>query len=256
MARKARQSKGMREAFEEALAADPDDRATHAAYADWLSEQPAESDRARGEFVAVRLALEDGSLSAGQRKRLRRREAELLSAHQRGWLGELAPFLLDGELTEWDASGSGYDRVPAFRHEPPPWHPKGEAFQPLGSPPPPPHFRRGWLDRIHVPHLSVFLSRALRLAPQARLLRELSIDEVSERSGSVVPEDGVLDGEYSAGHCPLADAPALANVRVFRLGPDQGDDYRNYRCYLRSSLIPAVVRQMPRLEELRLFAND
>ena len=51
MARKARQSNGMREAFEEALAADPDDRATHAAYADWLSEQQSESDRARGEFV-------------------------------------------------------------------------------------------------------------------------------------------------------------------------------------------------------------
>lgn len=246
----------MREAFEEALVAEPDEAAHHAAYADWLSEQPDPLDRARGEFVAVQLALEGESLPVMKRAELRRREAELLAAHQRQWLGELAPFLLDGELSEYDAGGYGYDHAPVFRNEPPPWQPPDYPFEPIGNPPPPVRFRRGWLDAVHVPYLSVFLARLLRQAPQVRLLRELSIDTVSERSGVVVPEDGVPDDEYSAGHCPLADAPALANVRIFRLGEDQGDDYHNYRCYLRSSVIPAVVRQMPRLEELRLFANN
>ena len=45
----------MREAFEDALATEPDDLGTHAAYADWLSEQDDPGDRARGEFIAVQM---------------------------------------------------------------------------------------------------------------------------------------------------------------------------------------------------------
>src|SRR5437868_14121168 len=44
------QPRSMREALEEALAASPDDLASHMAYADWLSEQPDPADQARGEF--------------------------------------------------------------------------------------------------------------------------------------------------------------------------------------------------------------
>src|SRR4051794_26565484 len=43
------QPRSLREALEEALAANPDDLASHMAYADWLSEQANPADQARGE---------------------------------------------------------------------------------------------------------------------------------------------------------------------------------------------------------------
>jgi uncharacterized protein (TIGR02996 family) len=246
----------MRQAFEDALVADPDDCANHPAYADWLSEQDDEKDRARGELVAVQLALEDEGLPSSERQRLRRREAELLSAHERAWLGELAPFLLDGEMNTCDASMWGFDgRSPVFADTRPRWLPDGEAWD--GNPVVRPTFtyRYGWLDSLHLPHLSIHLARALKHAPQARLLRQLMIDEVAERSNGVSPEDEVPGREYSVGLCPLTKATSLASVRTFRLGPDDGDDYRNYRCYTHTGAVVGAVRQMPRLEELRLFAN-
>src|SRR5205823_4472426 len=101
MARK-KKAESLREAFEEALVAEPDNRGHHAAYADWLSEQDSGSDRARGEFIAVQMRLEDDSLPKKEREQLREREADLLEAHQREWLGGLAPFLLDDHpLVSW-----------------------------------------------------------------------------------------------------------------------------------------------------------
>src|SRR5262249_11248441 len=55
---------------------------------------------------------------------------------------------------------------------------------------------------------------------------------------------------------PLRGATNLTNVRTFRLGPDQGDDYENYRCYVKSRVTPAIVGLMPRLEELYLWCNE
>ena len=84
-----------REALEAALAAAPDDLAAHMAYGDLLSEQG----DPRGEFVQVQLALEDERRPAAERKELQRRERELLDAHEREWLGELAtPFDNDSIL--------------------------------------------------------------------------------------------------------------------------------------------------------------
>src|SRR5437762_3072073 len=79
-----------RAALEDALQENPDDLAAHAAYADLLTEQG----DPRGEFISVQLALEDPTRPAAERDRLRRRERELLDAHEREWLGELAPLLL------------------------------------------------------------------------------------------------------------------------------------------------------------------
>lgn len=52
--------------LEEALVANPDDRATHSAYADYLTEQG----DPRGELIAVQLALEDTHRSDADRKQL------------------------------------------------------------------------------------------------------------------------------------------------------------------------------------------
>jgi uncharacterized protein (TIGR02996 family) len=237
VARKKRQS-SLRESFEEALVAQPDEPANHAAYADWLSEQDAPADRARGELIAVQMALEDESTPARQRSRLRQREAELLAAHQREWLGELAPFLLDGHrLQSWAAL-----ELPA------------ETPQATFS------FRRGWLDQLHINSLPLSFARALRRAPAMRLVRELVIEYIhDDGDGDLeppIPADRIPEGERFSGLHPLRGAKNLTNVRVFRLGPDQGDDYHNYRCYVMSSVTPRIVGLMPRLEELYLWCNN
>src|SRR5215471_18789081 len=107
----------LREALEQAILADPDDRAAHMAYADYLDEQG----DPRGELIQVQLAPEDPALPAGERKKLQAREKKLLRAHRREWLGPLlAPPLLEGlRLSDY-----AFTRPDKIRFE----------------------FRRGWLD--------------------------------------------------------------------------------------------------------------
>src|SRR5205814_2112544 len=104
----------VRAALEQALADDPDDLASHSAYADFLAERG----DPRGEFIQVQLALEGGQRPAEELERLRRREAELLARHARDWMGDAGRFLVG----DW----SGEDR---------PWDY---------------HFRRGWLDSVRL----------------------------------------------------------------------------------------------------------
>src|SRR5262249_27323966 len=80
----------LRESLEQTLIDNPDDIASHMAYADYLRDQG----DPRGEFIQVQLALEDPARSPEERKRLKKREDELLDVHEREWLGELAPILL------------------------------------------------------------------------------------------------------------------------------------------------------------------
>src|SRR5688500_2519471 len=80
-----------REMLEAAIAADFDDLAAHAAYADLLAE---EGDP-RGEYIQLQLALENRDQSPRLLAEWRERSHRLLQAHQRDWLGDLAPFLLD-----------------------------------------------------------------------------------------------------------------------------------------------------------------
>ena len=83
----------LRKALEDELAANPDDLATHAAYADLLSEEH----DPRGEFIQVQIALEDPSLSPEQRDELVKQEEALWHNHRAQWLGAIAPHLLDTE---------------------------------------------------------------------------------------------------------------------------------------------------------------
>src|SRR3954453_17448027 len=97
----------LRQALEQALVENPDDRAAHAAYADLLTEQG----DPRGEFISVHLALEDETRPPGERNRLQAREAELLRAHEREWLGDLAPFLLDEkDVSDWRRKNNKINR--------------------------------------------------------------------------------------------------------------------------------------------------
>jgi uncharacterized protein (TIGR02996 family) len=76
----------LRDALESALVEDPDDLATHHAYADYLQEQG----DPRGEFIQVQLALEDPQRSEAEQRKWQARAEELLREHQREWLGALA----------------------------------------------------------------------------------------------------------------------------------------------------------------------
>src|SRR5262249_55975712 len=129
----------MREAFEQAIEDSPDDPASYAAYGDWLAERG----DPRGELIQVQLALEGPPRKGRRRQQLKRREKRLLEAHQREWLGPLAPVLLD----------------------PPP-----EPADPILSDVPEDNyeyrFARGFLHALRIKHLTVPMARALRDAPQ------------------------------------------------------------------------------------------
>jgi uncharacterized protein (TIGR02996 family) len=208
-------------ALEQALAEDPDDRAAHAAYADYLQEQG----DPRGEFIQVQLALEDPALATPQRKQLQKREQALLKRHRRDWLGELAPHLLDvGDLEEWQ-------RAP--QHQ----------------------FAHGWLDSLQIPDLTLSFARALARAPQARLLRRLVVEGTSDDEED--EEDDIPEGvdERVVALCPLLRSPNLRNVRVFQLGEQMDpDDFGSTHAAGFDVVVP-LVRNMPRLEELYLLAH-
>ena len=87
--------KSQREMLEAAIAADFDDLAAHAAYADLLAE---EGDP-RGEYIQLHLALEDANQSPRLLAQMADRANRLFRAPRRDWLGKLAPFLLGGPRT-------------------------------------------------------------------------------------------------------------------------------------------------------------
>lgn len=133
-----------RAALEAALAADPDDLARHAAYADLLIE---EGDP-RGEFIRLQLALEDPDLPAGSREAMDEAVAELLQRHEAEWLGPLA------------------------------WYVRGEEH-PGESPPARITWRRGWPDQLNTESDSWHILTVLRESPIAKLLRKVVISQSS-----------------------------------------------------------------------------
>jgi uncharacterized protein (TIGR02996 family) len=224
-------SKSPRELLEEALRADPNDSAAHAAYADLLME---EGDP-QGEFVQVQLALEDESRAAAERKRLQKREKELLKKHEREWLGELAPVLLDGK----GVSGWRAEYRPAHR------------------------FVRGLLAELSFPSFGVAPARALVAAPQSRFVRHLLIGETAYESPGEDFEPGPdtegLDQYADFSLHILARWKHFPGIRVFRLGEaveeDYGGDYCPYNCHTSGEQAYHFVKQMPHVEELYLLAH-
>ncbi len=216
------------EAFEAGLLDHPHDPARWAAYSDYLTEQG----DPRGEFMRVQLALEDESLTAADRKKLKKAEAELLAAHEREWLGPLAAFTVDAEKAKsWRWEGE----LPPVRHT----------------------FEQGWLRKVEFTDLTVNQARALAACADARLLRELVVDllayEDEFEPGPDVPEDAE---EGETGLYALCRCPHLGAVRAFRLGePAELDDEYGGRCHTSGDLAHHLVKQMPRVETLELHAH-
>jgi uncharacterized protein (TIGR02996 family) len=204
-------------ALENALAADPDDLAAHAAYADFLTEQG----DPRGEFIQVQLALEDPARPAKERKELQKREAAFLKKLGSAWLGPLAERRDDPDEDSFE-------------------------FQ----------YARGWIDSLQVSRLTVPLARALARSHELRLLRRLIIetdaneDDDEFEPGPDIPSTSTATRDYgSPDFYPLRRASCLANLRVFQVGIR--DDSQSQA---RGDAVVELVKKMSRLEELYLLA--
>jgi uncharacterized protein (TIGR02996 family) len=225
----------LQQALEGALFANPDDLASHMAYADYLSERG----DPRGEFIQVQLALEDQGRPAAEREKLRQREMVLLDLHRREWLGGLAAHLFD----DTDALHRRYaqDHVSCCR------------------------WRRGWVEDVYLWFFDLATARALADCPATRLLRRLHIDSCGyEDVYEPEPEDRVPDGSRYPNLYPLARAPFLPHLRVFRLG--EAVDFENADfvegsgegSYNSGAVAHGLVRlaaKMARVEELHLYAQ-
>jgi uncharacterized protein (TIGR02996 family) len=226
------------EAFEQALAANPDDLAGWCAYADYLAEQG----DARGEFMQVQIALENEALSKAERAALKKQEANLLKKHERDWLGPIAPFILDPKPP---------------RHE---W--QREAITSC--------YRRGWLSDLEVSSLGVEFTRALLRCKEAKFLRKLHVhqcaDEFAEGDPNASP---YADGTYTPG--PDIDAaaadgdaaffllvkfPYFASVRVLHLGNPVNETFDDTdQCHTNGEVAYHYLKQMPHVEEIYLLAR-
>jgi uncharacterized protein (TIGR02996 family) len=222
----------VREAFEQAILDQPDDPASYAAYADWLQEQG----DPRGEFIRVQLALEDEVRPPEERRALQAREKELLDSHERDWLGELAPHLLDrGEST------------PHVEHR----------------------WRWGFLSALSAQCLTTRFAQALAAAPAARFLRELRVSgearyfsrirEAQER-GPNRPPPRVATPVGVHDHWELLEligAPCLRGLRVFQMGDVDGEPPEDGwgDCHTYAPGLEHVVAGMPRVEELHLLCK-
>lgn len=233
------------EAFERALLDDPRDLTTASMYADYLMEQG----DPRGEFMQVQIALEDEFLSKAARTAMKKPEAKLLKKHEKDWLGPLAAVTVDAEpVPFWDGGKQG-QRAPVVHR-----------------------FTRGWLSRLEFHNLTVGQARALAQAPQARLLRELIVEEVKAEApvgttqqyidsyyepGSDVPAN--VDPYEDPGLHALCRCPHLAGIRLFQLGETVtqagGQEEEYFNCHTSGRLAYHLVKQMPNLEELYLLAH-
>src|SRR5262249_25129959 len=155
--------------------------------------------------------------------RLRDRERELLDAHEREWLGELAPLLL-GTPEEQRALFAAempkhQDRVEyttqkmALRHA----------------------WARGWPDPVQGGNVTVEMVRKLGRSPVARLLRAL-VCRGDESAGVFRYAEGpdLPPSKYAHGYRyfrpieVLAAHPAVRNVRYFQYGSEVDPEEDSY----------------------------
>lgn len=228
----------LREALENAILDNPGDLAAHMAYADYLQEQG----DPRGEFIQVQLALEDESKSAEERKELQKREKALLKKHQAEWVGEWPALVRSGG-------------------------PEGRGQHDFAGPKPF-RFLRGILAEATIDELVVEAARAFVRDPRTRFIRRLLVggflyleaeqeEREDEEQEELQPDDFPADAQYPSEHI-LLRWPHFANVRVFQLGwtsEEEYGDFCNFQCHLNGERAFDYVKQMPRLEELYLFAH-
>jgi uncharacterized protein (TIGR02996 family) len=214
------------EAFERAIIENPDDVSSYSAYADWLQEH----DDPRGEFIAVQLALEDESRPKEAREALKKREVELLKAHEREWLGELSPHLQDNDASRQKDSYA---------------------------------WRRGFLAELKVPVLTLALAQSLARSPAARFVRELRIHGTEtyapdRRPAQPLPAQPTPPGmRWHDAMYELLGAPILQSLRVFYLGDEEAEPPEDgwSDCHTYAPGLHLIVAEMSRIEELHLLCK-
>jgi uncharacterized protein (TIGR02996 family) len=218
------------EALERAVIADPHDTTAWSALADYLTERG----DPRGEFMQVQRALEDGKLTAAQRKKLQAREQELLAAHEKEWVGDWADLV----------NPAGFDPRSHVDHT------GGRKYE----------FRRGLLTTVNFGALTVDAARAFVKAPQTRFVRELFVGghpyEDEFEPGPDIPEG--VDVYGGAAEHVLLRWPHLPNVRRLQFGWMEGEDYTDwcgFNCHLECEHVADFVKQMPDVEEVLVFAH-
>jgi uncharacterized protein (TIGR02996 family) len=215
--------------LEKAIAADPDDLAAHAAYADWLSQQG----DPRGEFIQVQLALEDPARSPKERKDLEKRERQLLAEHQEEWVGSWAQL-----VEKTGPEGRGQVGFP------------NERFK----------FIRGILAEAAIDEMSVECARAFVAAKPTRLLRRLLLGgwAFQEEGEYEAGDEPIPDDCYDPARFVFSKWPYFENLRVFQFGWTSQEEYGDtcdFQCHLGGEDIVGLIAKMPRLEELYLFAS-
>src|SRR5262249_29883907 len=150
------------------------------------------------------IALEDPARPRAEREALKEREARLLAAHEREWLANLAPHLLDRDPEEVD--DAGYRRAPRVED---PWA-AGVLAEAKGQRP------------------TVALAQALADAPAGRLLRKLHV--VSTAFYLTMQDDDTprrfLGPPERRGHdewLEMLGAALLRSLRVFQMGNADGE---------------------------------
>jgi uncharacterized protein (TIGR02996 family) len=209
----------LRTALEEAIAANPDDRAAHAAYADLLAE---EGDL-RGEFIQVQLALEDPACVGKRRLELQRREQMLLS-QERDWLGPLAPFILERQSNSRVGWARGWlESVYLW------WFDFPAARALVRSP-----FAR-ILRQLDLCHVQWY--------------------EPGDPPEELVPEDNVPAGADFTALYALLNAPFLPHLRWLRIGEEVDFEEEVYNNEAYGQGLVELLRKTPTLEELHVLAK-
>lgn len=223
----------LREALEAAILDNPDDLAAHAAYADWLTEQPEPEDASLGGFMQVQLGLENQSLPKDERARLKKREQALLTQHRSEWAGEWVDLVPYGS-----PEGRGQLDFPEPR---------------------PVRFVRGLPAEAVIGEFKVESARAFVRSTQTRFVRKLYVGGFGyEEEGDYEAGEDTGGGRSEPGETVLARWPHFANLRVFQFGwtsDEEYGDFCHFQCHLDGDNAHEWVRKMPRLEELYLFAH-
>lgn len=203
-------------ALEAALADNPDDLVTHAAYADLLAE---EGDP-RGEFVRLQLALEDRSQPVDRLLAMEQRASELRREHEESWLGPLAVHICP-RLQTRATHESVPDNVTVT-------------------------WQRGWVHRLKIRRLTSDLQDAIAAAPVCRLLADLSI---RDNSITVTGRNGLVTLRY-VGMRTLCESPNVRNLRVVELGRNHASQLTAF-----DGDLAELVARTPRLERLHVAAE-
>ncbi|MDG2222780.1 MAG: TIGR02996 domain-containing protein [Rubripirellula sp.] len=202
------------EPFLQAILASPDEPTPYAIYADWLSEQQ----DPRGEFTRQQLALEDPRLPLYKRPKLEKSVDLLRQRNARRWLGDLAPWLIDG----------------------------GKAAYPF-------RFDRGQLAAIVCEKLSYRFAHKLKESPYCRFLTELAIGSTEVLGDTIRIGDQEYQAATDYGVEPLLGGD-FGNLRQLHVGALPAASHARLSFSNPAKLIQWI-GTMPRLERLWIHAD-